>query len=870
MANTKVEVIGNQLSGTIMNAASEATLQEIVRTVNSMNKGMKKSNSPSNNPVENTTSSASPGSILGKAAGAVADQIGNVVGAMGSFAGLMAAGNDKISSYTSVLSNQVLKEIPIFGRVLGVFGDTVSYTIEQFESWNESLKKSSKSGATFNNSILEMRVAAARTYLSLDDFVGIINKNSEFLAGFGGTVTQGAQDFAHYNEVINKQGGVGREIFRQIGYSAKDVSEAQMNFMKNTMRGADRKKLSDEEFNKQFGFYQLNLERLTKLTGITAEQLQEQMAVATQDLQYQREKIRQGPENAAKMDATLAMFTGLYGKAGAELVKATALGMEPFSMEAQILKQSIAVSGQTIQEVMAKAKDANIEVDKFDPILRQAYGKNAEGIIGFVKTNDRMLKVYSQLDGGNNELNRALSGATASYIRFTRDGKTTVENALTAYDAADEEAKKRNPLTKLLNDMALAFDEFKKEFIIALLPYFKRLSDALGKHDISGMLQSFGESLVQLVAITLPTMDLFFRNLQTDKGKEFIKSELEYFFERLTITSKYAFMRAFTKEGEHKERGLTAEHEKTEVDQSKARRVQRAQSLGYTDINADSNFLGAKPLPVQGGIVNGPGGKPDVSGPQQGGAIVTPGGRNVSTATGAVIDAGRTAGLSTPMANMENYVMTSGVGPRNGPNGNFHFGNDIVPKSKNDTDIPIRAIASGIASSSYDKHLPQGNMVKIYHPDADLTSIYMHLSDRGKSAMEAIHGQQVTQDQMIGYMGNTGTNRDGTAIPKHLHFQMTQGDFRSKDFKFNENVLDPKQIYKYNKGTMGQAPSDSAQLSIDQMENIAKNGSDINLQQLISDFNTNMSTLIQLTQERQSLHQEQLSYTRKLSGNLIG
>ena len=495
MANTKVEILGNQLSGTIMNAASEATLQEIVRSVNNMNKGMKRSNaSSSSGPAEAPGSSVSPASVLGKAAGAVADQIGNVVGAMGSFAGLMAAGNDKISSYTSVLSNQVLKEIPIFGRVLGIFGDTISYTIEQFESWNESLKKSSRSGATFNNSILEMRLAAARTYLSLDDFVGIINKNSEFLAGFGGTVTQGAEDFAHYNEVINKQGGVGREIFRQIGYSAKDVSEAQMNFMKNTMRGADRKKLSDADFNKQFGFYQLNLERLTKITGVTAAQLEEQMAVATQDLQYQREKIKQGPLGAAKMDAALAMFTGLYGKAGAELYKANALGMEPFGMEAQILKQSIAKSGISMQEILAKAKDATVTVEQFEPILRKAYGDNAAGIIDFVKANDRILKVYSQMDGGNNELNRALSGATGSFIRFTRDGKTSVANALDAYDAADAEAKKRSPLTKLLNDMALAFDEFKKEFIIALLPYFRKLSDAIGKYDIPGMLGKFGES----------------------------------------------------------------------------------------------------------------------------------------------------------------------------------------------------------------------------------------------------------------------------------------------------------------------------------------------------------------------------------------
>lgn len=107
--------------------------------------------------------------------------------------------------------------------------------------------------------------------------------------------------------------------------------------------------------------------------------------------------------------------------------------------------------------------------------------------------------------------------------------------------------------------------------------------------------------------------------------------------------------------------------------------------------------------------------------------------------------------------------VTSGYGPRAG---GYHLGIDIA----NRAGTPIKAAASGkVTRSAYSSSY--GNVVYVYHPQLNKTTVYAHLNSRYVS-----NGQSVSSGQTLGGMGNTGNS-----FGNHLHFEVHNGgwDYRS-------------------------------------------------------------------------------------------
>lgn len=125
------------------------------------------------------------------------------------------------------------------------------------------------------------------------------------------------------------------------------------------------------------------------------------------------------------------------------------------------------------------------------------------------------------------------------------------------------------------------------------------------------------------------------------------------------------------------------------------------------------------------------------------------------------------------------YVVTSRYGSRGT---SFHYGIDL---DKYDSDLvngTTNIIASGSGevtranwSSSF------GYVVYIYHSNMNLTTVYAHMREN----LQVSVGQQVSQGQTIGYMGNTGNS-----FGQHLHFEVHDGQFTYKDGLNPENYID--------------------------------------------------------------------------------
>lgn len=120
------------------------------------------------------------------------------------------------------------------------------------------------------------------------------------------------------------------------------------------------------------------------------------------------------------------------------------------------------------------------------------------------------------------------------------------------------------------------------------------------------------------------------------------------------------------------------------------------------------------------------------------------------------LSAGGSGVLSWPASGR----LSSNYGYRSFNGGGFHYGIDIAAPQG----TPVYAAASGVVtranySSSY------GNVIYIYHPSIDKTTVYAHLH-----SMSVSSGQQVDAGQNIGGIGNTGRS-----FGNHLHFEVHNG-----------------------------------------------------------------------------------------------
>jgi len=854
MANTTVEIIGGQLSGVLQNAASDATLQEIVRAVNKMSNSTGGGGGPTP-----TSQSSSGSSIMESAMDMVGNQIGNLVGAMGSFAGLIASGNDKLSSYTTVLNDQIIKGLPLVGKYLGAFGDVINYSIGTFESWNQSLKQSTKSGASFNNSILELRMAANGANISLDDFVSIVSSNSETLVAFGGTVTEGAKAFADYNKYLKRDSGPVNNTLRQMGYSSKEVSEMLMMFMKNTQRGAFREKQSKEQFEKQFMFYSLNLDRLVKITGQTAQQLESKIAGVNQDAAYQAMIMSLGQDQQTMMDTGLKQFVATYGDAGAELWKALALGQQPQTDLAIDLMTMMPFASKGAKDMITSIKKGRVTLDKFDDTLRQSFVDQNMSIKDYYVKNQSLINAMSLIEGPTGELYRAIKSAVAGVGRYGKISDLTTDKLNALWKAASDEAGKREGFTKLMNDFSIAFDKFKESLIDSLMPVFDDISKSLKSEDVQARIKAFGEWLGTTIKNHLPKVTEFLKLLGSAEGREFILSEIEHFWHVLGVHGEFALKRSFnTDKDDWEKMGITDEDKKKALNALEIDRVSRAAQLGFT-IKPGGDFLGTRGVqPMDGDSdsnVQRPG-KGDSAGISK---VATP--EVTAQVEKTIRELMAKHGVKT-QAPLPGVPVNSQRGYRKDPKTGvvtFHHGTDQAAAGGTEVKAPV----SGLIRFGEQGEQGYGNFVEITEPKSETKHILGHLDAAMWKKYQGIFkgkDNKVTVGDVVGGVGSTGKSTGN-----HLHYEV-----RNKD-----NVsVDPRKIIvnddgtpKYNNGTMGTSGGSTA-MSVEQMESIAKTGGSINIAELITTFNTNMTTLINITKERQSIHYQQLDAQKQHSGNL--
>jgi len=546
MAKNTVEYYSNSLgSGIVNNAASEATLRELLSAFNNMSSGGDGddvSNAANAIGAINPILSATTKAFSSLAAGLV-----NTVTAGKNFTSMLARGEDKLSSYSKFLEQDVIKKLPVVGDALGGFASIITTSIAILETWNDDLKQANKYGATFGYDMLEFKESALRMGLGTDELVRLVSENSEKLVAFGGgTVTSGLRNFSKMSEAMFMENSKVSDVLDRMGYTSQQQNELLMDFNWSTRRGKAFQEKEYDKTSREFLAYASQLDVYTKLTGKSRVDRQKAAAAANQDISYQLSVGKLGEKEQGRMEVALQGFSMMFGAEGAELFKARQLNVTSMNDTALALQIALGPEFEKgLSEIQRLAKTENINPDIFDKAIDNILGEQLANAKNAVDRIDIILKAAAS---GNEQQKRTAKALTPVMEYLVKQGDLAVDvraQYLKQIEIIKQEQKDSDGFTRVLRSFQRAVMKVHLEFMRTLMPVFKDLAKEFKIAMVPQMINNFGTQLTELARDAIPFIQNFISNLSSPEGMSYMGQAFGVMFDGLKLYLRGVFTQVF-------------------------------------------------------------------------------------------------------------------------------------------------------------------------------------------------------------------------------------------------------------------------------------------------------------------------------------
>jgi len=238
--------------------------------------------------------------------------------------------NSTISAGAKTFSSWASK-IPIVGKALGGVAEAAAaYTnavADQADALFKSYQDISRSGiATGMNDAFKNLQDAGFTMKEIGQYGQLMKENSAVLATMGGTTAQGAAEFAKVSK--NIKNSQLETQFMRMGMTVGDINSGIANYVKIQQLSGSTLQQNDKQIAASAAEYILEQDKVTKVTGLTADQqnkiyegalAQEQFAAKTFQLQ---QRAATGDEQAkAELKRNRQLVEFAMAKGGPEAAK---------------------------------------------------------------------------------------------------------------------------------------------------------------------------------------------------------------------------------------------------------------------------------------------------------------------------------------------------------------------------------------------------------------------------------------------------------------------------------------------------------------------------------------------------------------------
>jgi DNA-binding transcriptional MerR regulator len=271
------------------------------------------------------------------------------------------AGEGSISSFTDNF------------RGLGVIGDSFAFLGNRLDTNIETFRQLSQIGATFGQSIVELRQTAATAALPLDDFAALVRQNSEGLAALFGSTTQGAKGIALLGEAVRTQ---GIDRLAPLGFTIDEVNETLLLNLDRQRRTNIFSRLTDDQRTASAIRFAEELDRLARLTGAQRDELRAQIEQQQSNAKFQAflqgatDGARTRLEGFAASIGTIAPglndgFQDLIANAGVPVTEASLALVQNIPQASQVVRDLISGAVTSEQALSTLRTAAGASVDRF-------------------------------------------------------------------------------------------------------------------------------------------------------------------------------------------------------------------------------------------------------------------------------------------------------------------------------------------------------------------------------------------------------------------------------------------------------------------------------------------------------------------------
>lgn len=318
------------------NAASEATLRDILRAVQSSGRGG--SGTAGAGTAGAGGGALNPMNLMGKTAGGAARALGKMAGALGMATGAVVAlgeGAVKVVEKLANVGDSVENAANVFSG-LPLIGTLFSAVASASQKVNDSYLAAASGGATFAGSMNQFAASASAAGMTMENFAALIRDNGESMRLLGGTTEEGAKRFSQISKSLRTS---STELYN-LGFSTADVNQGLANYSKYLGQTGKLGTKSNADLVAGAKNYLKEMDLLAKVTG---------------ESRKDQENARQKLLNDAQYQAKVANMSAEAGEAFANTVNGLPPGLRDVAKDIMVTGTATTEESQKFMALMPRS-----------------------------------------------------------------------------------------------------------------------------------------------------------------------------------------------------------------------------------------------------------------------------------------------------------------------------------------------------------------------------------------------------------------------------------------------------------------------------------------------------------------------------------
>jgi len=438
--------------------ASEATLQALLNAV---------SGSSGASAAMQVQKLANASGVAGKQVQDFGANLGNIVGAAQNLTGAFIQG--------TATSSQMFGAMGSLPGPIGLVFKGLSALAGFQEQAMESYRTMSGAGVSFSGSLSDMRVAAAQTHMTLQQFANFMKVNGESLARLGGSTNDGAKAFRMLSaELMSSPAGVN---LKALGYTTEEVNQGMMDYIQMTGGRSQEELKNSKALLASSTEYLTQLDGLSQLTGKSRQEQEKALKEAQQNAAIQQKLAGMDENQKAAYTRGLAEMNAKFGKAGVELYQAQMLGIPPQTEAARNLA--------ALSPEVARASKGMADVANRGGTAAETLRYSAQATQGAVEASKKFGDgVKAAMSFRTDGAAQAINSLGMAAVQAEKQGRQTTAQELELREkiAREQKARQESEAKQLMvaeqniKSFSVALLSFVQPFVAFLTPIIEKLS----------------------------------------------------------------------------------------------------------------------------------------------------------------------------------------------------------------------------------------------------------------------------------------------------------------------------------------------------------------------------------------------------------